>query len=75
MKITKVTPLLIDRYLFIEVETDEGIKGLGESGAWGFLEASAACIESFSRILIGTCHQPESTDTDALCCLRYAVSS
>lgn len=53
MKITKVTPLLIDRYLFVEVETDEGIKGLGESGAWGFLEASAACIESFSRILIG----------------------
>ena len=53
MKITRVTPLLIDRYLFVEVETDEGLTGLGESGAWGFLEASAACVSSFERVLIG----------------------
>ena len=53
MKITDVRSLLIDQYMFVEVDTDEGITGLGESGAWGFLEASAACVESFKRILIG----------------------
>ena len=30
-----------------------GITGLGESGAWGFLEASAAAVETFKRYLIG----------------------
>ena len=53
MKITDVRSLLIDQYMFVEVDTDEGITGLGESGAWGFLEASAACVDSFKRILIG----------------------
>ena len=27
--------------------------GLGESGAWGYLEASAAAVETFKRYLIG----------------------
>ncbi|MBI4640189.1 MAG: galactonate dehydratase [Candidatus Tectomicrobia bacterium] len=53
MKIIDVRPLLLDRFLFVEVSTDEGIKGLGESGAWGFLEASAAAVETFKRYLIG----------------------
>ncbi len=53
MRITKVEPLLISRYLFVRVETDEGIVGLGESGAWGFLEAAAAAIEKFGRYLVG----------------------
>jgi len=53
MKITKVEPLFIDRYLLVEVHTDAGIVGLGESGAWGFLEASAAAIEKFGRYLVG----------------------
>ena len=42
MKITKVEPLLLDRYLLVLVHTDAGITGLGESGAWGYLEASEA---------------------------------
>ncbi len=53
MQITRVEPLLINRYLFVRVETDEGMVGLGESGAWGFLEASAAAIEKFGRYLVG----------------------
>lgn len=40
MKITGVTPLFIDRFLFVRVTTDKGISGVGESGAWGHLEAS-----------------------------------
>jgi len=53
MKITKVEPLFLDRYLLVQVHTDAGIIGLGESGAWGHLEASGAVIEKYGRYLIG----------------------
>ena len=53
MKITDVKSLFIDRYLFVQVETDAGITGLGESGAWGYLEASAGAVETFKHYLIG----------------------
>ncbi len=53
MKITDVEVLPIDRYLFVQVHTDEGIVGLGESGAWGYLEASGKVVESFRGYLIG----------------------
>jgi galactonate dehydratase len=53
MKITDIKTIAVDRYLFVKVYTDEGLVGLGESGAWGFLEASAACVETFKRYLIG----------------------
>ncbi len=53
MKITQIETLPIDQYLFVQVHTDEGITGLGESGAWGYLEASATCVETFKRYLIG----------------------
>jgi galactonate dehydratase len=51
--IESVTPIFIDRYLFVEVTTDTGLKGLGESGAWGFQEATAATIDRFAEYLIG----------------------
>lgn len=53
MKITDVKVLPVDRYLFVQVETDEGIVGLGESGAWGYLLASGQVIEDFREYLIG----------------------
>jgi len=53
VKITDIETLLIDRYLFVRVHTDAGISGLGESGAWGYLEASAGAVETFKRYLIG----------------------
>ena len=53
MKITKVTPLLIDEYLLVTIETDNGLIGIGESGAWGYLEASSSAITKFSDYLIG----------------------
>ena len=53
MKITAIEPLFADRYLFVKVLTDEGICGFGESGAWGFLEASGQAVETFKRYLIG----------------------
>ncbi|MEA3408306.1 MAG: galactonate dehydratase [Chloroflexota bacterium] len=53
MKITDIKVLPVDRYLFVQVYTDEGLVGLGESGAWGYLEASGQVVEDFSRYLIG----------------------
>jgi galactonate dehydratase len=53
MKITDIKTIPVDQYLFVKVFTDEGLTGLGESGAWAFLEASAAAVETFKRYLIG----------------------
>ena len=53
MKITEIKTIPVDRYLFVQVITDEGITGLGESGAWGYLEASEKAVETFKRYLIG----------------------
>ena len=60
MKITKVEAIGASRYMFAKVHTDEGITGVGESGAWGYLEASRSAIELFARYLVG---KPESTDS------------
>ena len=53
MKITDIKVLPVDRYLFVQVHTDDGIVGLGESGTWGFLKASGQVIEDFKTYLIG----------------------
>ena len=53
MRISEIEVLPIDRYLFVRVHTDAGITGLGESGAWGYLEASGSAVETFKRYLIG----------------------
>ena len=53
MKITAVEAIPVDRYLFVRVQTDEGLTGVGESGAWGYLEASEAAIVKFGRYLVG----------------------
>jgi galactonate dehydratase len=53
VRITAIETILVDRYLFVQVQTDAGIVGLGESGAWGYLEASASVVETFKRYLIG----------------------
>ena len=53
MKITAVESIPVDRYLFAKVHTDSGLTGVGESGAWGFLEASQAAIDKLGRYLVG----------------------
>ena len=53
MKITAVESIPVDRYLFARVHTDAGLTGVGESGAWGFLEASQAAIDKLGRYLVG----------------------
>jgi galactonate dehydratase len=51
--IIRVEPLLIDKYLLVEIETDDGLVGLGEAGVWAHYEATAATIEKFGRYLAG----------------------
>ncbi len=53
MKIVDIEVIPVDRYLFVKVHTDKEIVGLGESGAWGYLEASGSAVETFKRYLIG----------------------
>ena len=53
MKITNVETIPVDRYLLVRVETDEGISGLGESGAWGYLRTSERAVEKFGGYLVG----------------------
>jgi galactonate dehydratase len=53
MKITDIETIFVDRYLFVQVHTDEGITGLGESGAWGYLEPSAAVVGKWKDYLVG----------------------
>ena len=53
MKITGVETVPVGRYLFVRVHTDEGITGTGESGAWGYLEATKEVVAKFARYLIG----------------------
>lgn len=53
MKITEIRTRFVDLFMFVEIHTDEGIVGVGESGAWAFLEASAQAVKTFKRYLIG----------------------
>jgi galactonate dehydratase len=58
MKITKVEPLLLDRFCYVRIETDKGITGIGESGTWGQLEATAAAISKYAEYLVGRDPRP-----------------
>ena len=53
MKITKVEPMMVDRFCFVRIETDTGMSAIGESGTWGQLEASAASINKYGEYLVG----------------------
>ena len=53
MKITEVKSIRANRYCYARITTDEGIYGIGESGSFGALDASAAQIETFGEYLVG----------------------
>lgn len=53
MKITEIKVIPANSFLYVRIETDVGIHGIGEAGAWGFLPAAAEAIESFKTYLIG----------------------
>ena len=53
MKIAKVEALRVDRYCYARITTEDGLSGIGESGAFGALDASAAQIKTFGEFLLG----------------------
>ncbi|MBV7329956.1 hypothetical protein KFU94_17270 [Chloroflexi bacterium TSY] len=53
MKITKISPFLVDRFLLVRVYTDEGIIGNGEAGLWVHHKTVYAAIEELSDYYIG----------------------
>ena len=53
MKILDIKIIRASRYLFIKIETDAGITGIGEAGAWSFPDATEGAIEKFRKQLIG----------------------
>lgn len=53
MKIVSVTPYLVDRYLLVRVQTDEGIVGTGEAGLWAHHRVVHAAIEDLAEYFIG----------------------
>ena len=74
MKITSVETFIagLDRrnYLFVRVQTDEGIHGIGEAYSCGPDEATAAVVADFETWLIGK----DPRDVEALWHLMYAGS-
>jgi galactonate dehydratase len=53
MKITDLKVLKVNRFMYVRICTDEGLSGIGECGTWGFLDAAAEAVRSFSTYLIG----------------------
>ena len=54
MKITRVSTYLVPpRWLFVKIETDEGISGWGEPVVEGRASTVAACVEELADYLIG----------------------
>ena len=53
MKIERITPLLVDRCLLIQIHTDEGITGIGEAGLWAHHRQVFAAIEDLADYYIG----------------------
>jgi galactonate dehydratase len=54
MKITRLTTYAVPpRWLFLKIETDEGIVGWGEPVVEGRAATVAACVEELSDYLIG----------------------
>jgi galactonate dehydratase len=54
MKITKLTTFLVPpRWLFLKIETDEGVTGWGEPVVEGRAETVAACVAELADYLVG----------------------
>ncbi|MCB0064150.1 MAG: hypothetical protein KDE19_18635, partial [Caldilineaceae bacterium] len=53
MKIERITPFLVDRFLLVRVYTDEGIIGNGEAGLWAHHKTVHTAIEELSDYYVG----------------------
>src|SRR5215212_8141027 len=53
MKIESVESVLAGRWHFVRITTDSGIVGVGESGIWGYPEASERIVDTWRSYLVG----------------------
>ncbi len=53
MKITSMEPVPAGRYLFLRLHTDAGITGIGEAGAWGYLDGVAGVLRKLEDYIVG----------------------
>ncbi len=53
MKIEAVESLLVGGAHFVQIRTDTGLAGLGQSGAWFYPEASDQVVRTFTPYLLG----------------------
>jgi len=53
MKIEKINSYLARDQFIVEIITDNGISGIGQSACWAYPEAVKAIVERFSSLLIG----------------------
>ena len=53
MKIDKVESILSGNSHFVRIITDNGLEGIGQSGCWGYMEATHSIISSFEDYLLG----------------------
>ncbi|MDE6589685.1 MAG: galactokinase, partial [Oscillospiraceae bacterium] len=53
MKITKMELVPASKYLFLRLHTDEGITGIGEVGAWGYLDGTVGVLNKLEGYIIG----------------------
>ena len=56
MKIVRITPFLVREWrtmLFVRIETDEGIEGVGEAGLTSREVSVAGMIEALAALLVG----------------------
>lgn len=53
MKILDVESIFLSKHLYVRITTDNGLVGIGECGAWGFLDACAGAVKVFREYLLG----------------------
>jgi galactonate dehydratase len=53
VKIELVENILAGRWHFVRITTDSGIVGVGESGIWGYPEASERIVDTWRAYLVG----------------------
>ena len=51
--IKSVKPLHVGQFMFVRIETDQGIVGYGEAGIWGHITTAATAISRFGEYLVG----------------------
>ena len=52
-KIAAVETTLVHQWMFVRVRTEDGVEGVGQTGFWGWPDASERIVDSFRELLVG----------------------